>query len=427
MRKQVVEASVERFALAASFTAAGSVLSRKRVGEQPRPLLQDSRCCRRVFRRGPCVLESRRIIVADARPPLPFGASQPHHSGVRLGKCHASRKVKVCDWRGAIVALCSTTPTALRPPAPRPARRPAEKASQKSIGEFHQRPCGQPRQCCTCTPGCTSAARATVPRIGSLSGSAGLRHRQTSKSRVRLIRIPPRIGIARRPRFDRILERPGDAHLRACALRIRYAIAQNRDRQAGVIRLMRNEGREGFQLHLHRHRSIFKGDMRQRIGASERRRIQPAQPGRIVRSQAILSLVRRKDARFQHACDRLCIARLRPDRRKRIRRRVALVRTVEDLPIAQLPAATQATLPAATPPSGKAIIFSLRPVKTRGKAASLAAVAGPTGDSALYGLAERGPPSYLGGGADGARSRFRNVRRGSGSCAAIGVPLSAQI
>jgi hypothetical protein len=44
---------------------------------------------------------------------LPFGAFQPHQSGVRLGKCHASKKVKVCDWCGAIVARCSTTPTAL--------------------------------------------------------------------------------------------------------------------------------------------------------------------------------------------------------------------------------------------------------------------------------------------------------------------------
>src|SRR5882757_989296 len=106
--------------------------------------------------------------------PLPFGASQPHQSGVRLGKCHASRKVKVCDWRGAMVALCSTTPTALRASGSGPKSPFAENVSQKSIGEFHQRPCGQPRQYDTCMPGCTSATSASVPRIGSPAASEGL-------------------------------------------------------------------------------------------------------------------------------------------------------------------------------------------------------------------------------------------------------------
>src|ERR1700745_2054589 len=106
--------------------------------------------------------------------PLPFGASQPHHSGVRLGKCHASRKVRVCDCRGAIVALCSTTPTALRCSGSEHRSPFAEKASQKTIGEFHQRPWGHPRQCDTSTPGRARAASASVPCIGSLSANPGL-------------------------------------------------------------------------------------------------------------------------------------------------------------------------------------------------------------------------------------------------------------
>src|ERR1700758_219133 len=106
--------------------------------------------------------------------PLPSGASQPHQFGVRLGKCQASRKVKVCDCRGAMVSLSSTTPTALRCPGSGPSSPFAENASQKSIGEFHHRPCGHPRQCDTRTPGAVSPASATVPRIGSFSDKDGL-------------------------------------------------------------------------------------------------------------------------------------------------------------------------------------------------------------------------------------------------------------
>ena len=190
-------------------------------------------------------------------PPLPFGASHPHQSGVRLGKCHASRKVNVCDWRGAIVARCSTTPTALRASGSGPNSPLAEKASQKSMGEFHQRPCGHPRQYDTSMPGCRSAASAMVPRIGSSSAQRRIAHRKPglcALDRYVFCRgscsTPAAGGGGGAVGLHRIFQRPRDADLRAHALRIGHPVTQDRNRQPGVVRLMWDEWRKRLQLHL---------------------------------------------------------------------------------------------------------------------------------------------------------------------------------
>jgi hypothetical protein len=66
------------------------------------------------------------------------------------------------------------------------------------------------------------------------------------------------------------------------------------------------------------------------------------QAGCVFRTESGRAFVRRQNAGFQHARDRLRSARLRPDRRETVGRRIALVGAVEDLPIAQLAAPAEA-------------------------------------------------------------------------------------
>src|ERR1700722_16391896 len=106
--------------------------------------------------------------------PSPAGESHPHHSGVRLGKCHASRNVKVAEPPAGIDLCWHTAPTVLRA-AGSFSRAPSfEKASQNNIGEFHQRPCGQPRQNVVCAAGSETTASAKLPCIGSVALRLGL-------------------------------------------------------------------------------------------------------------------------------------------------------------------------------------------------------------------------------------------------------------
>ena len=142
-------------------------------------------------------------------------------------------------------------------------------------------------------------------------------------------------------RPDGVLNRERDPHAGRLMPAVGHAIAQNCYRQSRVVRLMRNERRKRIQFHLHRQRAIRKVDMRQWILTCKRRRLQPAQTRNIARSQAVLPLVRRQNARLQHTHHSLPAPRPRPDSRKRIRRPESLVGPVEDLPIDQLSAAAQ--------------------------------------------------------------------------------------
>src|SRR6202012_4013874 len=83
-------------------------------------------------------------------------------------------------------------------------------------------------------------------------------------------------------------------------------------------------------------------------------------------------------------------------------------------PSRRSPRPPSATLPAATPPSGKAIIFSLRPVKTRGKAASLNAAAGPAAFPRSCASPSAGHAPICVAAPTAPAACFKNVRRGSG-------------
>src|SRR5271166_608019 len=103
--------------------------------------------------------------------PLPSGALQPHQSGVRFGKCHASRKVNAALLPGGIVRCWQRAAIALKGSGSEPNSPAAEKASQNNIGEFHQRPLGQPRQYVMLVPEAGNAPRVKLPFIGSAAAS----------------------------------------------------------------------------------------------------------------------------------------------------------------------------------------------------------------------------------------------------------------
>ena len=84
--------------------------------------------------------------------PSPGGKSHPHHSGVRLGKCQANRKVNSADPPAGIDLCWQSAPTALGVAGSCSSSPSCEKASQNNMGEFHQRPRGQPRQCVVRAP-----------------------------------------------------------------------------------------------------------------------------------------------------------------------------------------------------------------------------------------------------------------------------------
>ncbi len=76
--------------------------------------------------------------------------------------------------------------------------------------------------------------------------------------------------------------------------------------------------------------------------ARETRARQSAQPWSIVRTKTGRTGVGRHQTRFQHSRDGFGVAAFGPDGRKRVVRRAAFIGPIEDFPISQLPAPTQA-------------------------------------------------------------------------------------
>src|SRR3954470_6936885 len=105
---------------------------------------------------------------------FPFGASQPHHSGVRFGKCQARRKVKLAEPPASILFFRQSAPTWFRFSGSTPSSPCFENTSQNSRGEFHHGPCGHPLQRVTFVPAAGIAAKANEPCIGSSAASPGL-------------------------------------------------------------------------------------------------------------------------------------------------------------------------------------------------------------------------------------------------------------
>jgi len=133
----------------------------------------------------------------------------------------------------------------------------------------------------------------------------------------------------------------GDAYFRAYFPWIEQAVSQDSHGQAGVIRIVRDERGEGFELNVYGKIGIEKAHPGQRVLAGELRAGKPAQAGSVIRSETILAFIRRQNPRFEHAGNWLLATGLNPDRRKSVGGRPALVRPVEYLPVAKLAAPAQ--------------------------------------------------------------------------------------
>src|SRR5579884_90868 len=91
---------------------------------------------------------------------------QPHHAGVRLGKCHASRTVYSALAPGAISRARQIEPTQLRSAASGPSSPSLEKSSQNSNGLAHHLARGQPRRRVTLPLSGWTNASANEPAMG---------------------------------------------------------------------------------------------------------------------------------------------------------------------------------------------------------------------------------------------------------------------
>ena len=93
VRKHVVEARRRQVGAGRFLHNIGHSAFSECVSESASARLQLRQVCRGILRGFPCILEAGGVIVADDRVAFSGGADHPHESGVRLGKCHASRNV----------------------------------------------------------------------------------------------------------------------------------------------------------------------------------------------------------------------------------------------------------------------------------------------------------------------------------------------
>src|SRR5262249_4346015 len=94
--------------------------------------------------------------------------AQPHHCGVRLGKCHARMNVYAVRAPGAISRRRDTEPTPLRCSASGPSCPSEEKSSQKSNGLAHHFARGHPRNRVTLPFPTSVTPRAKDPANGAV-------------------------------------------------------------------------------------------------------------------------------------------------------------------------------------------------------------------------------------------------------------------
>ena len=150
-------------------------------------------------------------------------------------------------------------------------------------------------------------------------------------------------AIARRPnQSERIIQSEGNGNRRSHGAGVANPVAQDGRRETGRVGVQRDERAEGLQAHAHRQAGILERDPRPGKLSGEGSAFEPAQAGRIVGTQSRRAGIGRRQARFQDPGHGLAVAAPCPDGRECIARRPPLVGTVEDLPIAKLPASAQA-------------------------------------------------------------------------------------
>ena len=118
----------------------------KSLGEQPGLPFEPLKIRSRIFSGGQRGRKSHAVVVADDRFPSPFGRAPaaPVRRAIRKSPREQERELGGTARRDR--PLKRETPTALCGSGAAERRPSSEKSSQNNIGEFHHRPCGQPRQ-----------------------------------------------------------------------------------------------------------------------------------------------------------------------------------------------------------------------------------------------------------------------------------------
>ncbi len=164
-----------------------------------------------------------------------------------------------------------------------------------------------------------------------------------------------------------------------------HAVAQDRNRQPRIIRIMRNEWRECIEFHLNGQGRVFEFDVGERILTGKSRSLNAAQSRRIIRAEPVLPFVWGQNSCFQYARNGLRITCLHPNRRQGISGREPLIRAIEYLPISQLSSAAQAQAAGRHPAQGKRNHLELRPSKTTRIGDIRRSLAGPSANAGRSG------------------------------------------
>ena len=167
-------------------------------------------------------------------------------------------------------------------------------------------------------------------------GECGIGHLQTGESGGSAKFVGAFVAFA-----DRVIQGPGDGDVRGLGVGIGDAITEDGHGEAGVIGIVRNEGREGFERDVDGEGVVGEIDAGERKFAGEAGGGETRKAWGVGGAETVLPFVGRLVAGFENMGDRRGVADLRPDGRERIREVVALVGTIEDFPIAKLAAATE--------------------------------------------------------------------------------------
>ncbi len=180
----MVVARVERLALAASFTAAGSVLAAKASREGAGALFQRWQVRRRVYGHFPRVFEPRGIVISNDGLALARGKVPATPLRRAVGKMPGQQKREL----GRATAGNRSSVGKARPPhcvmpARSAARHPARRRPKTTSVNSTTARAASPAKCVVCAPGRKRAASAKLPCIGSTAvhrwgwSSRGLRAR----------------------------------------------------------------------------------------------------------------------------------------------------------------------------------------------------------------------------------------------------------
>ena len=277
-------------------------------------------------------------------PPSPGAASHPHRSGVPVGKMPAQKERVVGARAGRQRALQAhrADGAELRRFGPeRAVFREVVPEAQRARPPASPRPAAHHRH--AGIRACTGNPHTERADEGVVLVQRGVVHQQPLDSLGRphlvdaWVRAKPRL----RDGQQRVFERVRDRHGRWNRLRVRDAIAQHGNRKTRCVCVVRDERAECLERHVHGQAPVAEGHFGERELAREPGGLQPLQPGSAPRPEAEGSLVRRLDAAFEHAHERRPRAAIHADCRKRVAGRVAAVGSVENLPVAELPAAAE--------------------------------------------------------------------------------------